>query len=411
MNIKTKNPNNKIKGSGIYYGYIVLIACFFIMALVYGSQTSFGVFFKPISNDLDWTRAGTSGAFALNMIVSGFLGIVAGDLSDRFGPRKIVTLGCLVLGAGYLLCSTINNLWQLYLYFGILVAVGQSAIYVSLLAVLARWFTRQRGLMSGIGISGLGFGIGVIPIFASYLITSFTWRPSFLILGAIDLILLILFAQLLRKGPRTTVLADNSQNDIVPVKRREFSLKEALKTRLFWIIFVAWFFYGAFSQVGMIHIVPYATDLGMAAVAAASLLTIMGIIGTFGRVGLGFMADRFSNKKTIYVSFALMAVSFIGLVVSYNLGILYGFAVIFGLLSGCGILLGSTVAEYFGLKGLGSISGAIILAYSIGGAVGPFLAGGIFDATGSYQLAFLSCGISGLVSAFIIWLLKPTSRS
>jgi MFS family permease len=177
------------------------------------------------------------------------------------------------------------------------------------------------------------------------------------------------------------------------------------------MIFVAWFFYGAFSQVGMIHIVPYATDLGMAAVAAATLLTIMGIIGTFGRVGLGFMADKFSNKKTIYISFALMAAAFIGLVVSPNLGILYGFAVIFGLLSGCGILLGSTVAEYFGLKGLGSISGALILAYSIGGAVGPFLAGSIFDATGSYQLAFLSCGISGLVSAFIIWLLKPTSRS
>ena len=403
--------NNTKKGSGIYYGYVVLTAVFFIMALVYGSQTSFGVFFKPLSNELYWTRAGTSGAFALNMIVSGFLGILAGDLSDRFGPRKIVSLGCVIISAGYLLCSTINSLWQLYLYFGIVVAIGQSAIYVSLLSVLARWFTRQRGLMSGIGISGLGFGIGVIPVFASHLIESFTWRSSFLILGATNMVLLLLFAQILRKGPGSQILAEYNKNEVVRVRDREYSLQESLKTVQFWMFFVAWFFYGAFSQAGMIHIVPYATDLGMPAVTAATLLTTIGIVGTFGRIGLGFMADKFGNTKTIYISFILIAVVFIGLVVSNSIGMMYVYSVIFGLLSGCGILLGSTVAEYFGLKGLGSISGAIILSYSIGGAVGPYLAGNIFDTTGSYQLAFLGCGITGLVAALFLWRLKPTFRS
>jgi MFS family permease len=399
LNSKIIIPSDIKRRPQIYYGFIVLAACFFIMTLVYGAQGSFGVFFKPMLNEFGWTRAETSGPFALNMVFSGILSIFAGRLSDRFGPRKVVLFGCLIISLGYLLSFGINHLWQFYLYFGVVVAAGQSSIYVSVISILVRWFAARRGLMSSIGISGLSFGVGVVPIISSQLIESFSWRTSFLILGVICLVLLLLFAQFLRDNPELSTLPDKDRQKIASNRDWEFSFHEAFKTRQFWMLCIAWVFYGVIAQVGVVHIVPY-----------ASILSAIGIVGIFGRIGTGFIADRFSTKATIYSSCFLMAVSFLGLVVSSSVGMLYVFAVIFGLLFGIGALVGPIVGEYFGLKGIGAISGSMIFAYSIGGAIGPLLAGRIFDAAGSYQIAFLACGISGIASGLFIWLIKPLSK-
>jgi MFS family permease len=379
--------NNK-KNSPIYYGYVVLAACFFIMTFVYGAQYSFGVFFKPMLNEFGWTRASTSGPFSLSMILGGLLSIISGRLSDRFGPRIVVTVGGIILGSGYLLMSRISNLWQLYLFYGIIVAVGSSAMYAPLVAMLARWFFKRRGLMAGIGISGIGFGIGVVPMIANQLIISFNWRTSLLIVGAASLVLIVLLAQLLRAEPETNLLDDNKDKEAeTPIHAKGLSFRESAKTRQFWMIFIAWILYGFFFQVGVVHIVPYATDLGMSVLAAATILMIIGLIGTLSRICLGFAGDRFNNKTTLLISFILLAVAFIGVSASGTVRMLYVFAVLYGTFSGVGILLAPITAEYFGLKAT--------------------LAGYIFDTTGSYQLAFISCGILGIAASIIIWLLKP----
>jgi MFS family permease len=400
----------KIKKSGIYQGYIVLAACFFIMVIVFGSQISFGVFFKPMLNEFGWTRAETSGPFALCMMMSGVLSIVVGRLSDRFGTKIIVSVGGIILAAGFFLMSTITSLWQLYLYFGVLVAAGTSAMYIPLVSLIARWFSKRRGLMSGIGIAGVGFGIGVIPATASYLIITFSWRTSLLIVASINLVLVLVLGQLLKK-PQAKIELNTSSETVSEIDTFSgISIQEALKTRQFWVILVAWILYGFFFQVGLVHIVPYATDLKLTAVVAASVLTIIGIVGGFGRISLGFISDRLGNKTTILYSFFIIGVAFLCLSFSSTIWMLYVFAVIFGALCGVGLLLISIIAEYFGFKDLGAISGVVVFANNLGGAISPPLAGAIFDSSGSYQMAFLLCGLFGIISGALMVMLKPLTK-
>jgi len=395
------NPDNRAKASGISYGYTILIASFFIMVFTYGSQGSFGVFFKPMLNEFGWTRAETAGPFALYMIISGLLSIVSGQISDRFGPRIVVFSGALILGAGYILTSRITTLWQLYLFYGMLVAAGSSAMYVPPVTMIARWFTRRRGLMSGIGISGIGFGIGIMPAIASQLIVSFAWRNALLYLGIFNLIAIAFLGCLLKNPAVHQSASDQSRHN--PEESRGLSFRDAVKTPQYWMIFTAWVFYGFLFQVGVVHIVPYATDLGMMPVAAATVLTTIGIIGTFGRISLGFIGDRIGNRNIIFLSFALMGAAYLGLTLSGSIPMLYVFAVIFGALSGIGILLIPLLAEHYGFKELGFISGSIVFANSFGGAISPPVAGWIFDVTGSYRLAFLTCAVLGVAASLIIW--------
>ena len=156
--------------------------------------------------------------------------------------------------------------------------------------------------------------------------------------------------------------------------------------------------------------VPYATDLGLSAIAAAAVLTIIGILGTVGRIGLGFAGDKFSNRTTIFTGFALLAVAYCGMLLSATTATSYSFAVIYGCISGFGILLTPLVAEYFGMVSLGAITGFVICLNAIGGAIGPTLAGYIFDSTGSYRIAFLICTILAIIGAALFWRLKPTIK-
>ena len=361
--------------------------------------------------EFGWTRASTSLPFSLNLILSGLFSIIAGRISDRLGPKSVVTIGGIIMGVGYLLMSRISNLWGLYLTFGVLVALGSSAFYVPLVTMLTRWFPQKRGLMLGIGVSGVGFGIGVVPTIASQLMVITDWRTSLLIVGGASIILIAALAQFLKARPEIGLPDKNSEKGAnLPLPAIGISFGDAVKTRQFWMIFITWLLYGFFYQVGAVHTVPYATDLGMSALAAASLLTIIGLVGIVGRTSLGFTGDKFSNKNTLAISFILMALAFLTIAASHTVRMLYVYAVIYGFFSGMGILLASINAEYFGLRSLGAITGAITFANSIGGSLGPPLAGYIFDARDSYRLAFIICVITAAASGIIIWNLKPASN-
>jgi MFS family permease len=189
------------------------------------------------------------------------------------------------------------------------------------------------------------------------------------------------------------------------------SFNQAMKTSQFWMIFAAWMLYGFFYQVGAVHTVPYATDLGMSAIAAATLLTIIGLIGIAGRSSLGYIGDKSSNKGTLAVSFVLIAAVFFGIAFSSSIPALYIYAVVYGIFSGTGVLLASINAEYFGTQALGAITGAVIFGNNFLGAFGPALAGRIYDTTHSYKLAFIVCGIAGVAAGVLLWLLKPPPKN
>ena len=246
-------PENGTKNK-FYYGYIIVAVCFLVMLIVFGSQMSFGVFFKPVLSDFGWTRAVTSGPFSLGMVIMGAFGFVSGRLSDRFGPRLVVSFGAIVLGLGYILTSRIDNVWQFYLYYGVLVAIGNGSTYVPLVSMLARWFGNRRGLMAGVAISGIGLGIAVVPTGSSWMISVFQWRTSLLIVGIVNLAALLILAQFMKYGPQALMSDNRDLPELNNASKQsgKISFRDAVKTRPFWFISIAWLVYGFFFHVGAV---------------------------------------------------------------------------------------------------------------------------------------------------------------
>ncbi len=183
-----------------FYGYIIVIVSFLIVMMVYGSQFSFGVFFKPVLAEFGWSRAVTSGAYSLYMVLQGFWGIAAGRLTDRVGSRLVVTVSGIFLGLGYLLMSRIGAVWQLYLFYGVLASMG-TGCWVALLSTVARWFIKRMGLMSGIIASGVGVDSLIMAPLANELIARYGWRDCYIIVGIAALVVTVGAAQFLRRGP------------------------------------------------------------------------------------------------------------------------------------------------------------------------------------------------------------------
>ena len=397
-----------------FYGYIVVAFACLILTITQGTYYSFGVFFKPLSEDFGWTRAMTSGAFSLMVVLHGFLYIFTGRLNDTKGPRFVLTVTGFFLGLGYILLSQINALWQLYLFYGVVVAVGISGGYIPLLSTASRWFVKRRGLMTGIVAAGTGFGTLLVPPIANWLISEYDWRTSYLVVGIVSIVVIVLAAQFLRRDPSQVGQLPYGQeeekaNGINPTPIG-LSLREAIRTKPFWLFALAMASFGVSLFVVMVHTVPHVTDLGFSAAKAASILAIIGASGIVGRVSFGGLSDRLGNKRTFIICFVLVAITLILLMVAKELWVFYLFAAVFGLAyGGWATVMAPLVADLFGLRSHGVILGSATFGATIGGAIGPVMAGRIFDVTGSYQLAFIICIIVSGIGLVAALLLKPAS--
>jgi len=403
--LKTKKP-------GFFYGYIVVLAAICIMIVIWGTFRTFGIFFKPVLTEFGWTRAMTSGAFSLCIVLNGFLTITMGKLTDRFGPRIVMVACGFFLGLGYLLMSQISAIWQLYLFYGVIIAIGMGGSFTPLVSTVARWFVKRRGMMTGIVASGMGLGTMIVSPVASRLISDYGWRTSYIIVGIITLVLVILAAQFLRRDPSQMGQLPYGENGVkensLSSETEGFSFQQAVHTRQFWVLgaILLCFLFGA--ETIMVHIVPHAIELGIPATTAANILAVMGGLTMAGMIIMGSAGDRIGNRLTLISCFILMSVALFWLQLGTEVWRLYLFAAILGF--GCGgipVLMSPIVAELFGLSSHGVILGSLMFIGAIGGATGPILAGHIFDVTGSYQLAFLVCVAGGILGIILASLLKP----
>lgn len=394
-----------------YYGYVVVIVSFLILTVAWGIHNSFGVFLQPVLVEFGWTRAMTSSAFSLCTFLLGLLGIVAGRLTDKLGPRIVVTVCGLFLGLGYLLISQISAIWQLYIFYGVIIGTGISCGLVPLPSTVARWFVMRRGMMTGIIISGAGVGQMIMPPIAMLLISTYNWRASYIIIGLIALICIIPAAQFLKRDP--------AQMGLLPYGEREgkkedlrpsvdgFNLREAVHTTQFWVLCAMQFCHYFFVVTVLVHIVIYAIGLGISAASAANILAINGGGGVMGRIVMGSVADRIGNKRGLMIGFVLMSCAFLLFLAAKKLWLLYLCSIIFGFAYGNQrVLFSPIVAELFGLSSHGTILGITVFVGTIGGAVGPVVAGRIFDVTRSYELAFLMCALLSVTGLVLTLLLK-----
>ncbi|MFC1993400.1 MFS transporter [Chloroflexota bacterium] len=379
-----------------FYGYVIVFIAFMVMAVTSAGYVSFGVFLKPMVADFGFTRAMASGAYSLCMLIHGFLFIVTGRLTDRFGPRVLVSLGAFSFGLGYGLISQISSLWQLYVLYGFPVAIGMSCGFVPMASTVSRWFVKRRGIMSGIVVSGVGVGYMIGPPVSSLLISSYGWRTTYFIMGIITLALLFFVAQFLRRDPQQKGqfpygYAETEQGGLIP-ESRGFSLHEAVVTRQFWLICLVFIISGFIMHSLVVHVVANATDMGVSPIVAANILIVIGGLTAVGRIGMGSISDKIGSKRSLQIGFNLLLVSSLLLYITKDAGMFFIFAFVFGLGTGGLVALQPLlVSESFGLKSLGLILGVISVCFSIGGSIGPVIAGHLFDISGNYNLVFAVC--------------------
>ncbi|MFC2068578.1 MFS transporter [Chloroflexota bacterium] len=398
-----------------FYGWIIAIASFIIVLVIYGTYYSFGIFFEPVLTDFNWTRAATSGAFSLSFLVHGFQAIIAGRLNDRFGPRVVMTAYGFVLSLGYLLISRTETIWQLYLFYGVLIGTGMGSGMVPITSTINRWFIKRRGLITGIVLSGIGLGTILIPPTASWIITTYGWHTSYLIIGIITLVLINPAAQFLKRDPTQTRQVPYGEGELqekdLKLEADSFNLEQAIRTKQMWILCTIFLFFGLCIQTILVHIVIHVTGLNISENMAASILGIIGGTSIIGRIILGSACDKIGSKLAIIIGFIFLSASLIWLLVAKEVWMIYLFAIVFGLAYGGLVPLVSLApAELFGLQSHGVIMGIQAFTLTIGGAVGPILAGYIFDINGSYNLAFVILALSGISAIILTVFLRPINR-
>ena len=411
-----------------FYGWVVVATAFCVTLVAYGIQYSFGIFLEPLEEDFGWSWTLISGAASLFILSRGALAIFTGWTTDRYGPRRIVAIGGFFLGLGLILTSQISAAWQLYLFYGLMGGFGLSVAFAPLMATVSRWFVSKRGLAIGIVAAGIGAGTAVMSPLAAYLVATYEWRLSYIIIGLLAFIIIIPGAFLLRRSPeekgllplgKAEAIAGDEENSNIAKKEDSltsesagFSLKDAARTRAFWLLLAIIIFWSTCLQMTMIYIYPHAnTVLGIPWEVAASFMIVIGISSIIGRLVMGALSDRLGGKRTLVICLVLQALAMFWLLRATDIWMIYLFAAVFGFAyGGCVPQLPVIAGEIFGLKSIGEIVGFQMLGVAIGGAIGPLLGGYVFDVTGSYYFAFTVGGVCTILTLILLAFIKAPRK-
>jgi len=378
-----------------HYGWVIAIVGASIQLSHALSVFSFGVLLIPITQEFGWERGALSIAASIAGLEMGIFSIITGKLSDKFGPRVLVTFSGVILGIAFLLMTQINSLWQVYLFWGFGMGIAASCAFIPINSTIPRWFVQKKGIAVSITVTGFGVGAMIAPLLAQILISNYGWRQSLLILGFVTWIIIIPLAQLMKRNPEQMgvkpygEVGDGIDKDTDDSKQG-LIFREALKTGSFWIfgsIQALWYFC---LQTIIVHITPYTIDIGIPKITAASILSFIAASSVFSRLTIGFISDKIGARLVLSLCLILATLALLGLLFTSELWAFYLFAICFGLAYGGLIPLITVIpSELFGLRSLGVILGALALYNFVGGSFGAPIAGYIFDTTGSYRMALI----------------------
>ncbi|MCX7911464.1 MAG: MFS transporter [Dehalococcoidales bacterium] len=402
----SENPHPPGKpADGPAYRWVALAASSLMICITYGLIYSYGVFFKPISAHFGWDRASVSMVYSLSVIIRGAAGIGTGWLADRHGARKIVAICGILMGAGYLLSSTIDNLWQFFLSYAVLEAIGMSAIFGVGMAEASRWFTVKRGLALGIAASGSGLGTFIIVPLAERLVNALGWSKTFFAIGIATGVIITGCALFLRRPPSTGPVAGNTKVE------GGTTFGEALRDMRLYLIMVSFllFFFG--TQIVIVHLVNHATDIGIDPLIAATFVSIIGLSSIGSRLVMGAITERIGIHRALLTMCLFLLGSFVLLLFIRSSWAFYLFAVLFGIPYGGEVTqIPLAISRYFGTRAMGTLMGLTLFITGLGGACGAWLAGKIFDLTDSYTWAFITGAIAAIGSAATVWLLQRQDK-
>jgi MFS family permease len=408
-----------------FYGWLIVAVVFVSMGIGVNARTAFSLLFPPILDEFRWDRAMTAGAFSFGFLVSAAISPALGRMMDRVGPRAVMELGVALMAAGLLLAPLTSEAWQLYATLGVLVGAGSVCLgYSGQSLFLPYWFVRRRGLATGIAFAGVGVGSIVLLPAIQLVIESAGWRTACWSMGLLVLVVLAPINLLLRKRPEelglqpdgdaapATVAAATAANVVDPAWAAiDWTLGRAVKTARFWWIAVGYFF-GLYAWYAVqVHQTKYLIEIGFSSTTAAWALGLVSLLGIPGQIALGHLSDRIGREWVWTVAMLGFAVCYLALLLlqTYPLvALLYLMVAAQGALGyGVTSVFGAIVVEIFQGKHYGTIFGTLMLAAICGGALGPWATGALFDAQGSYTLAFWIGAIVSLLSVQAIWMAGP----
>lgn len=398
----------------IFYGWWIILGAALGMAVNAGLYFyGFGAFFDSLIREFRCSRAVLSGAFSLARLETGLLGPLEGLFVDKFGPRKIMLVGVVLMGGGFVLLGRVSSINEFYLVFVLLVALGSGLGFATPLpTAVGNWFVRRRGIAFGLALSGIGLGGLLVPML-SWLIGQYGWRTAALAAGIIIFAVATPIAFIMRHKPEQYGYIPDGE--AAPTKETgeirgeaDFTAREALRTRAFWLLSFAFSIRLMVTGAVPVHIMPFLLDNGFSRGMAAVALGSIALISILGRLGYGWLGDRLQKRYVIAGLLVILAGSLLLLGHVKNLWQLVGFLMLYApSYGGLAALMQATRGEYFGRKAFGTIMGFMAMIIMIGTIAGPLFAGYVWDITGSYRFAFFIFAVALVVAVGLILAAKP----
>ncbi len=410
-----------LKPTGVFYGWWIVLAAFlnlfFSVGVIY---YGFPVFYPSLVDSLGFTRAQLTQGFLFGFVFAGLLfGLLAGALIDRFGPRRVILFGIWLVGLPLIL---MGRMWHVRQYYALCFIEVVGYVLTGPIpnqVLVANWFRVKRGRAMGYAYLGLGLGGATSPLLIHWLIERFDWRRAFEIIGILIVLVLFPVAQwVTRSAPRELgLLPDGTaknpdvEEDLRNAKAEKMDVGRAVRTANFWLILA-----GTTLTIGAIgtviqHFILFLKDQGYSAGWASRASSCLLLSSLAGRVVVGYFADRYRKKNVMALFYLALALAIPLLLLAHQPAAVWAFAVTFGFAMGADYMLIPLVtAECFGVKALGKLLALIIMGYSLGQWFGPVLAGRIFDARHSYDLAWMIMTASGIIGSATIYAISSKNN-
>jgi len=420
MDLKYKAGSSNKRGKVFYGWWIVLISA---ILSIYGDGIfyyGFSTFVKPIVEELAWSMAVVSGAFSMYRLETAMVAPVVGYLLDRIGPQKLVFAGGLVMGGGFILLSQVHTVLSFYA-FVITISFGCSGFSGAAFCspMVGKWFVRKRGRAIGIQVAACGLAGLIVPVVA-HSVVYFGWRGTLLLLGLLTWFIVLPLSFFLRHSPEQYGLlpdGDSRGHDVHDTcheggqakafEKSDFSLGEAMKTSVFWILTVCLFAHQMTQAAIFVHLIPYLIDKGIEATSASSVVTFIVLASIAGRYGLGWLSDRFNPKWLLIFLFTIQPIGLFLLIKMNRLVDVIPFVLLYSIAYGGALSVKAIITgDYFGRQNYGTIFGVIHGVSTFGSIAGPIIAGIVYDIEGSYYLAFAFFAIMMFLTAFLTMFLK-----
>ena len=412
----------------VFYGWFIVATGMVVTALGYGARYSFSVIFPALLDDFQWPRDVTAAMLSVHLLIYGFVAPVAGGLVDKIGPRRIMVFGVMLLASGLALSGWASEPWHFYLSYGVLSGIGLCLTgAVPFVVIVGKWFERRRGLAFSLLFSGAGVAVAFYPVIA-FLIDSVGWRNTFFVEAiTIAAVALPIIITVVRYHPREKglvrdgiELSRETSSDTVMQELRirdkawvatDWTFAKAARTSRLWLLYLATFsVWGVTEHILLAHHVAFAIDVGYSSIYASSVLALYGFLCSGGSL-VSLMSDRIGRENTMTIGTIMGISGIITLMFIQDTShpwMLYYYAAAFGF--GLGIVsptIAAAATDIFQGAKVGTIIGFVWFGFSVGGTIGPWLGGWIFETTGSYLIAFIVAAVLFAISCAAVWLAEP----